>query len=148
MPNKFWLDVWKERGRWEVSVGIIEEDYYFVDGWVEFRQDNQLNDGDFLTFCLVKEREFLVTIFAPNGCLKFLKEMIEEHEGAEEYELEEEKAEEHNYQTGSSTSANVIRTAKSWRMKIMPSHGKKNNKVVSAYIYIYTYKYYFRISVI
>ncbi|XP_057770017.1 B3 domain-containing protein REM9-like isoform X1 [Salvia miltiorrhiza] len=57
---------------WDVKIKNLNSDFYMTDGWSEFVTDNQLGERDFLTFRLMSESAFKVSIYRGDDCTKHL----------------------------------------------------------------------------
>ncbi|XP_024988528.1 B3 domain-containing protein REM20-like [Cynara cardunculus var. scolymus] len=57
---------------WRLTIERIGKAYCFGHGWKNVVEDAQLGFGDFLVFKLVHQSTFIVSVFAPNGCERFL----------------------------------------------------------------------------
>ncbi|XP_059279983.1 uncharacterized protein LOC132033871 isoform X2 [Lycium ferocissimum] len=55
---------------WQVGVEQIEGDFFFRRGWPDFVKKNNLEYGDFLTFCYAGNSKFYVRLYGKDGCLK------------------------------------------------------------------------------
>ncbi|XP_059279986.1 B3 domain-containing protein At3g06220-like isoform X1 [Lycium ferocissimum] len=55
---------------WQVGVEQIESDLFFKRGWPDFVEENNLEYGDFLTFCYAGNSKLYVKIYEKDGCLK------------------------------------------------------------------------------
>ncbi|KAK6916961.1 hypothetical protein RJ641_017712, partial [Dillenia turbinata] len=69
---------------YKVHVKKVEGDFYFIDGWEEFVNDQPIKLGDFLVFKYNRHAVFDVKIFGTNGCKKKLRVDSEEPSESEE----------------------------------------------------------------
>ncbi|KAK6917944.1 B3 DNA binding domain, partial [Dillenia turbinata] len=69
---------------YNVYVEKVKRDFYFLDGWEEFVNDQPIELGDFLVFKYNRHAAFDVKIFGTNGCKKKLSVDSEKPSQSEE----------------------------------------------------------------
>ncbi|PHT62014.1 hypothetical protein T459_34130 [Capsicum annuum] len=57
---------------WKVVVEKKDDNFFFMEGWVDFVLENNLEFGDFLTFSYAGNSKFYVKIYEKNGSLRHL----------------------------------------------------------------------------
>ncbi|KAF3666619.1 hypothetical protein FXO38_08997 [Capsicum annuum] len=55
---------------WKVVVEKKDDNFFFMEGWVDFVLENNLEFGDFLTFSYAGNSKFYVKIYEKNGSLR------------------------------------------------------------------------------
>ncbi|XP_010492301.1 PREDICTED: B3 domain-containing protein At3g06220-like [Camelina sativa] len=61
---------------WKVAMKSIRGQVYFVQGWPSFVADNELKDGEFLTFVFDGYNRYEVSIYGHGGC-KEIRAVVE-----------------------------------------------------------------------